>query len=199
MISITAAAFVALAAAAAPPAGRLEGQVTFSAAPRRDLSNVVVHLVPRGHEIKPTPSAKPVVVSQKDAKFRPDILAVVKGQTVSFVNDDAIDHNVFSYSDASSFDLGVYAKGVSKSVTFDKEGPVEVHCSIHQWMNGVVFVAPNRYFALTDKKGGFVIDGIPPGIYEARAWNPSLPLGRAPIEMKGSSRLVIDLGASEPR
>ena len=70
-------------------------------------------------------------VGQKDKKFSVESLTIKKGDTVNFLNEDDVFHNVFSLSDAKLFDLGSYPKGESKSVTFDEIGVVEVECAIH--------------------------------------------------------------------
>ena len=80
-------------------------------------------------------------VSQKGKAFSQPTIKVKAGESVKFVNDDAFSHNVFSLSEAKSFDLGTYAKGVSKSVTFDKPGKVEVECAIHPDMRMTVEVS----------------------------------------------------------
>ena len=85
--------------------------------------------------------AKDVVVSQKDKKFSATALKVKIGDTVSFKNEDPFFHNIFSLSDAQTFDLGSFPKGQSKTVTFTKEGKVEVECAIHPEMKLVIDVA----------------------------------------------------------
>ncbi len=57
-----------------------------------------------------------------------------------FRNDDSFFHNVFSLSDTTSFDLRVYPKGQSKSVTFDTAGVVEVECMMHPDMSMTIKV-----------------------------------------------------------
>jgi plastocyanin len=81
------------------------------------------------------------VVSQKGKAFTKKELKVKVGDTVKFVNDDPFSHNVFSLSEAKSFDLGTYSQGVSKTVVFDKPGTVEVECAIHPDMKMVVEVS----------------------------------------------------------
>jgi plastocyanin len=80
-------------------------------------------------------------VSQKGKAFSQPSIKVKAGDSVKFVNDDAFSHNVFSLSEAKSFDLGTYAKGASKSVTFEKPGKVEVECAIHPDMRMTVEVS----------------------------------------------------------
>lgn len=80
-------------------------------------------------------------VGQKGKAFSTPKLAVKVGDTVNFKNEDPFFHNVFSLSDAKTFDLGSYPQGQAKSVTFDKPGKVEVECSIHPEMKMVIEVA----------------------------------------------------------
>lgn len=80
------------------------------------------------------------VVSQKGKAFGPKKLTVQAGDSVRFVNDDPFAHNVFSLSDAKSFDLGSYGQGLAKSVLMDKPGTVEVECAVHPDMRMVIEV-----------------------------------------------------------
>lgn len=80
------------------------------------------------------------VVSQKNKTFlvegEPvDRLRVTLGDSVDFRNDDPFFHNVFSLSGPARFDLGIFPKGESRTVTFDKVGEVEIECSIHPYMH----------------------------------------------------------------
>lgn len=75
--------------------------------------------------------AKDFEVIQKDKKFSHKSLSVKVGDSVSFKNEDAFSHNVFSLSDVKTFDLGSYPQGQAKKIAFDKAGTVEVECAIH--------------------------------------------------------------------
>lgn len=81
-----------------------------------------------------------VLVDQKDKQFSKKALKIKVGDVVEFRNSDPFAHNIFSLSDAKSFDLGSYPQGQSKKVTFDKPGKVEVECSIHPGMQMTVEV-----------------------------------------------------------
>lgn len=80
------------------------------------------------------------LIDQKDKQFSKKSIKVKVGDVVEFRNSDPFAHNIFSLSDAKSFDLGSYPQGQSKKVTFDKPGKVEVECSIHPGMQMVVEV-----------------------------------------------------------
>ncbi len=130
---------------------------------------------------KPLPPTKPVQVittrkvSQRGAMFSPHVLPVVVGTTVEWPNNDDIFHNVFSISEAKSFDLGLYKSPEVKPITFDKPGRVDVFCSIHTHMNCIILVLENPHFAATDEKGRFSILNVPAGTYKLKAWHERLP------------------------
>ena len=79
-------------------------------------------------------------VAQKDKQFAPDDLTVKVGESVTFTNDDPYFHNVFSMSEAKTFDLGNFPSGEARSVTFDKPGTVDIECTIHPLMNMTITV-----------------------------------------------------------
>ena len=53
------------------------------------------------------------------------------GDTVQFHNEDKVFHNLYSVSEAKTFDLGAMRKGDIRKMTFDQRGDVEVQCAIH--------------------------------------------------------------------
>ena len=80
------------------------------------------------------------VISQKGKNFSQRRLVVQPGDSVKFVNDDPFNHNVFSLSETTSFDLGSYGQGLAKTVVMDKPGAVEVECAVHPDMKIVIEV-----------------------------------------------------------
>jgi plastocyanin len=114
------------------------------------------------------------IITQRDMKFTPHVLVVAAGTTVDFPNRDPLLHNVVSASPAKRFDLGMYAQGETKSVTFDAPGVVELRCHVHPAMSGFVVVHTSPYAAVTDARGLYTIGGIPPGTYPVRVWHETL-------------------------
>lgn len=151
---------------------------------KQNLGNYVIYLIPEDHQVETKIPAAHARVSQKNAKFSPELLVIPLGQTVDFPNDDSIDHNVFSFSKAKKFDLGVYPKGVMKSVAFDKPGPILLFCSVHESMNGVIYVAPNQLFTTTNQDGSFTINRVPVGKYKLNAWSSTWPESMDHIEVR---------------
>jgi plastocyanin len=89
-----------------------------------------------------TLAAQEHVVSQKDKAFSTKKLEVKVGDKVAFRNDDGFSHNIFSLTDAMPFDLGTYANGQVKTVTFAKPGKFEIECAIHPEMRMLIEVTP---------------------------------------------------------
>ena len=87
-------------------------------------------------------AAQEVVVAQKNKAFSTAAITIHVGDKVSFRNDDAFVHNVFSLTDAMPFDLGTAPQGQAKSIAFTKPGKFEIECAIHPEMRLLVTVAP---------------------------------------------------------
>ncbi len=139
-----------------------------------DLGPIVVYVAAEPGLDAAPPAVTPSL-HQKNAAFLPGFLAIAVGQQVAMPNDDMIFHNVFSYSKPNDFDLGLYAAGESRAVAFAHPGAVKLYCSIHESMNGMIFVAPTPWFDVVDADGRFALRGVPPGPHRIRTWNEKLP------------------------
>ncbi|MHC2105510.1 cupredoxin domain-containing protein [Methylobacterium sp.] len=85
--------------------------------------------------------ASGLLVSQKGRAFQPGNIALSRGETVTFVNDDSdLLHHVFVESDTFSFDSGDQEPGSRTPVTFTERGTFQVLCGIHPKMKLVVRV-----------------------------------------------------------
>lgn len=150
--------------------GTIAGRITADGGAR--IPETVIYLEAVDPQRTFAPPTTPATISQKGAQFSPSLLVVCAGQQVDFLNDEdrPVEHNVFSKSPSKPFDLGLYSPGGSKAVTFDRPGVVSLHCSIHQNMDGVIFVAPTPFFARADGTGGYTIANVPPGEYRLKTW-----------------------------
>jgi len=119
----------------------------------------------------PQPPNTPVRISQKNLQFSPGFIVVVKGQKVEMPNDDDVAHNVYSFTGQNQFNLGIYARGEYRSVTFEKTGIVDVFCSIHHQMHARVFVVPTKYYSSIMPGQTFNIADVPPGRYVLKVWH----------------------------
>ena len=71
--------------------------------------------------------------------FHPNPLTARVGQTITVANGDTTAHTVTA--DDHSFDSGTIAAGSSQQVTLTKAGTFPFHCSIHNFMTGVIQVS----------------------------------------------------------
>lgn len=187
-------------APAPPPQGRIEGQIVVKVEGLKpgEPGDLVAFLDGvQGPLDFPIPAAHPTV-SQKNARFDPSFLVICRGQTVDMPNDDQITHNVFSYSGPNRFDLGLYPKGSSKSVTFRHAGTVRVYCSIHAKMVGTILVAPSPWFARADDQGRFGMDHVPAGAYQLKTWSSMLPETATPVQVRPgeTTSVKVEVGPS---
>jgi len=110
-------------------------------------------------------------IVQHHKRFDPVVLVVPAGSVVDFPNLDPFFHNVFSMFDGKRFDLGLYEKATSHSVTFDRPGICYVFCNIHPEMSAVVVVTGSPYYAVSDRAGKFSISNVPTGRYLVTVWH----------------------------
>jgi hypothetical protein len=141
------------------------------------------------------------LISQRDARFSPPLLVISAGQTVEFRNDEPrpIEHNVFSRSPTKPFELGLYRPGAAdKRVTFDKHGLVRVYCSIHRYMDGIIYVCPTPFFTTVANDGSYSISGAPPGDYILKTWQrtPRYSEQSLPITIAEGKTSVVNLQMS---
>jgi len=81
-------------------------------------------------------------VEVKVFQFRPGRLDVKIGRSVTWVNQDDINHTVTSapQSPGGAFDATLAGKGSTTTVTFAKRGVYPYFCSRHQAMRGEIRV-----------------------------------------------------------
>ena len=84
--------------------------------------------------------AEDVVITQKGKAFSEKKVSLKVGDTISFVNDDDITHNVYSRSKGHKFDIGAQRPGTSVAHKFTAPGKVKVRCAIHPRMKLTVTV-----------------------------------------------------------
>ena len=85
--------------------------------------------------------ATPFVISQKGREYRPSEIAIKRGETLQFINDDGdLLHHTYFKSDNFSFDSGDQRPGSKFEVAFTVVGKFSVRCAIHPKMKLLVQV-----------------------------------------------------------
>lgn len=160
------------AAAGENETGVVQGTVKIFKA--RHSGDVVVYLEGQALNKPYPPPEKHPLIDQKNLKFVPHVLPVLKGTTVDFHNSDDVQHNVFSPGKAEKFNLGTWGRGEVRDYTFSKAGEVVLLCNVHSEMISYIIVLENPYFAVTDEKGNFKIENIPSGTCLLRTWHEKM-------------------------
>ena len=118
---------------------------------------------------------------------------MTRGSTVDFPNSDPVFHNVFSLSSASTFDLGRYPRGQSKSATFAKAGLVKVYCHLHSEMSASILVLDHPYFTIPDLDGSFTLPNVPAGGYTIVGWHERVGERTGTVTVRAGGSASIDL------
>jgi plastocyanin len=139
------------------------------------------------------PPDMPVRISQKNLQFAPQFVVAVIGQKIEMPNDDDVVHNVYSFTGASTFNLGLYAKGEVRNVAFDHVGIVDVFCSIHPQMHARIFVVPTKYFAASLPGHSFSLTDVPPGKYVLKAWHERSRMLERTVIVPNSGTITADI------
>ncbi len=117
--------------------------------------------------------SEPAVLDQKGCIYTPHVFGMVAGQELLIKNSDATLHNIHSMPKVNKeFNFAMPKVVKEKKSTFSKSepDPFYIKCDVHPWMKSWVLVSDHPYFAVTDEKGNFSIDGIPSGTYDVVCW-----------------------------
>jgi len=206
------AAYAIAAGAQAPDSGTISGHIKLTTRVRAPLpANAYPSRSIGKHEAPATPEIRNVVVYLKDPPFKgtlpasrvelhqqnetfvPHVLAITRGSTVDFPNDDPFFHNVFSLSSAASFNLGRYPRGKSQHETFTRAGLVKVFCDIHSHMSASILVLDHPYFAIPSIDGNYEIRNVPPGQYTIVGWHERVGERSASVRVEAGKAATVDL------
>ncbi|SDN05630.1 carboxypeptidase regulatory-like domain-containing protein [Vreelandella arcis] len=146
-------------------------RISVSNADGHPLSNAVVEVYfPRTD----SPNTTVKRISQRDAAFHPNVLAVPVNSQVAFPNEDITRHHVYSFSPAKTFDLNLYLQETPPPVMFDQAGVVVLGCNIHDHMQAFIVVSDAPFFALTDSTGQVTLPSLPAGQHQVKVWHKGL-------------------------
>src|SRR5687768_1437702 len=135
------------------------------------LQNVFVYVKDGLSGTHSAPSDK-VTIDQDGCIYKPHVVGVMTGQTISFKNSDGIAHNVKAAPTANrGFNISQPTTMVTDKSFTTKEIMVPVQCDVHGWMTSYVGVLDHPYFAVSGNDGAAKIGNLPPGTYTIEAWH----------------------------
>lgn len=137
------------------------------------LKNTIVYLMDISTGKDFSAEEKKPEIDQKGCQFNPHVQIIPVGERLVMLNNDRVTHNV--HIKLANDDINKQQTRMIKKLRIKKiekaEGPVEVKCDIHGWMKAFVAYVPHPYFAVTNEKGEFSLEGIPAGTYKLGYWH----------------------------
>ena len=148
-------------------------QVRVTQANGKPMPGAVVTVHALGAGVAPaTPVA--ALMDQIDLAFAPDVLVIPVASTVSFPNSDKTAHEVYSFSPAHQFKLGLYRGNRFPPQHFDQPGLVTLGCNIHDAMLAYILVTDAPYYGRTAVDGTWLRADVVHGRYRIEVWSPRL-------------------------
>ncbi len=132
------------------------------------LANAVVE---SRHEALQQVPNEIAVIDQVNKRFVPMVIAIARGQSVNFPNNDNIRHHVYSFSPIRQFSTELYADVHGDPILFDQAGIAVLGCNIHDSMVGYIYVSEYAHVAVTDAEGRarLSMSELPPSL---SIWHP---------------------------
>jgi hypothetical protein len=132
-------------------------------------SVILVQGVARGKK-----SAGGVVLDQRRCVFVAHVTAVMTGDKARVKSSDAVLHHAHGWLGASTvFNLALPNRDQVIDITrrLTNPGVIRIVCDAHPHMSAWLIVHDSPYYAVTDERGAYRIDGVPPGAYRVTMWH----------------------------
>jgi len=115
-----------------------------------------------------------VVLDNHKCLFVAHVSALMGGDRVRVKNSDPILHNTHGFlGKPTVFNLALPNKDQVIDITkrLTRPGVVRILCDAHPHMSAWIIVHDSPYLAVTDERGAFRIDEVPPGTYKVTMWH----------------------------
>ena len=133
------------------------------------------------------------VLDQRGCTYLPHVLLAPVNTPVQILNNDAIFHNVHTYSSANTpVNLPHPHFKKKLEMVFTAAEKISVRCDVHGWMSGWIIAVDHPYYATTDAEGGFALSDIPPGHYTVHCWQELLGAQQARVKIAAGAQVTLD-------
>ena len=178
----------------------------FTVSQNRGLKDTIIHLsnIEKGKPFSP----KMQIFHIDRCRANRYVIGARNGENILVENTDPIQHEIATYevrniySDQTS-NRPLPEKSSQVRSVFVREGANEfiIKCNLHPFLQTHAYLVQNPYYTVSDSKGNFSIEKIPPGNYEVIAWHPYIPEQRAMITIpqKGEANLNFDFKGEDER
>jgi len=149
-------------------------------------------------------AGEPVVIDQKNMLFIPRVVAVQHGRPVRFDNSDGFNHSVTTAPRLAENEMNIFvtAREPATKAFAAEKFPIRIGCALHGSMTAWLYVAPHPWVAVTDEKGAFVLNDVPPGKYTLWMKHPDTGLqDRRPVEVRRGEtvEVAVEWKESKPK
>jgi len=156
------------------------------------LKNAVVVLHPLDRPVAVTP--RQLTLDNQHCAFVPHVQVAPVGSELSLKNSDPILHTVHArLGNETLFNVGL-PKWRTVTKRLDRAGVVRIDCDVlHTWMSAAIVVSDSPYFAVSDERGLFFIDGLPAGSYEMAVWHERFGTRKQEFPLNDSPGQTVDV------
>ncbi|MDR4496298.1 MAG: hypothetical protein AB7P17_12815 [Nitrospirales bacterium] len=142
-------------------------------------------------------------VKTKGCNFGPFTGVVAADEPVKFANQDTIKHTLHTFAaldHKGTILRTVHNQDIHPQDAVDRSFDsnklrgsevVRLTCNRHDFMQNWLYVVDHPYFALSDRKGGFALEQVPPGTYTLLAWHPILGEQRQDVQVLPDGQLSL--------
>ena len=161
------------------------------------VADVVVWLVD-ARTGKTMPLGRRFEITHQRCRVTPRVQAVRVGGTLNIRSLDRTVHQARFIRSADGGTLAVVTEHDAGQVVPDESvlqaaGRIEIRCDVHPWTHGWILAFDHPYYDMTDRRGTFAMDSVPPGRYRVIAWHERFGELRDSVVVTAGSTARVDL------
>lgn len=151
---------------------------------------------------KPLPLARRFEISHSRCRLSPRVQAVLAGGTLNVRSADRTVHSARFLRAGDGSVIAVVTENdagqvVPNEAVLATSGRIEVRCDAHPWTRGWILAFDHPYFDVSDRRGRFAIDSIPPGRYRLMAWHERFGTIEQEVEIQRGKAATVELRLRE--
>lgn len=137
--------------------------------------------------------ADSAVLARNQCRFEPRVIGIQVGQPLEIVNRDQTQHNTHPAPKANrEWNMSQPAFTTLTQAFERPEVFIPVRCNQHPWEKAYISVFNHPFFAVTDKRGNYKIEGLPPGSYKVVAMHEKLGEKSVEVAVTGGTSQSVD-------
>ena len=135
-----------------------------------------------------------LILDNQRCAFAPHVQVATVGSELLLKNSDPILHTVHARLGRETlFNVGL-PKWRTVTKRLDRAGVVRIDCDVlHTWMSAAIVVTDSQYFAVSDERGLFFIEGLPAGLYDMEVWHERLGTRKLGLRVNDAGALTVDV------